>query len=92
MVVWNHGTRPIFIAHEIIPHPSGLSARMGEGKIIIEPSMGIDLDVLNLRTERPSDLSMLEHDLRAAQSLNDYFRKRIVELEEKLYFKKESGK
>lgn len=56
MVMYNHGTKPIFIAHEIIPHPSGLSGRMGDSKIIIEPGDGIELEILQLKPEKPKKL------------------------------------
>ena len=59
-VWWNHGNNPIFIAHEIIPHPSGLSARMGESKTIIMPGQGIDLTVLGLKPWRPDSTAKSE--------------------------------
>lgn len=52
-IFWNHGNKPIFIAHEIIPHTSGLSARMGESKTVIMPGDGIDISLIGLKPWKP---------------------------------------
>lgn len=52
-IFYNHGKNPIFIAHEIIPHPSGLSARMSDSKTIIMPGDGIDITIINLKRSKP---------------------------------------
>jgi hypothetical protein len=53
---WNHGDTPIFISHSIRPGLFGAAGSM-ENQIIIEPGMGIDISILNLRPYKPSHYS-----------------------------------
>lgn len=53
MIVWNHGKRVATIVIEATPDPElGFGGR-GEGRIFIPPGEGIDLDILDLKPEKP---------------------------------------
>lgn len=53
MIVWNHGKKHIFIVQEFEVDPAGGQASWKD-TICVSPGQGIDLDLLQLRPERPA--------------------------------------